>query len=457
MSLFKYREIILVLMLIACVGVFYSLDASAVSGGGNDSGGTTAGCGFMNAYTLICNGNEGGASWHIYSTEDYSGPDYVDNNNILEGDIEVKDIKESCPAKDYGWYIAYGWDGRNKGGYRHIGPAKHNAGTIAHATYNSFRGALSFEQTKKLIQGTLTDGPTNLTSGYGRQLQKDVAEELYNLMGGTTTIPSDVGYFCFSEKKFGSQFQGLSTVVNGYDESHNDWDSVTDNNRKVKTDYIPGGNKNMSILEISGCNDGCPWVRFGHELRRISGDEGTKYRVNRYVNDASIDPRGWVVGGDNKFESVSDFNGTSQKVVRSELQTMYTGQTICEEIGFYADGKNSLKGTTACAFAVGTVDTVLNIKVKNSSLGQVEYGRMTYARPGDDVEFLSTYDPKVQGLANRVPEKLQIDGVWKTNADKKTLKDAYNANNEGYVYQFDFDNTLKNALLLRTGVRLYKE
>ena len=240
---------------------------------------------------------------------------------------------------------------------------------------------------------------------------------------------------CYSEQSvlkistpIPDSFQGISTVVKGYDADHNDWSHVGSSDRKG-TDYMPGGDNNKAVLEISGCNDGCQWVRFGHGLRRLSGNGGVKYRVYRYVNDASIDPKGWVVGNENKFEAVSGFNGTSQKVVRSELQTMYTGQSICEQMGFYRDGESGLTGTMACAFAVGNVDTTLNIKVKNNSLGQTNYAGTTYARPGDDIDFLATYNPRVQELVNRVPEKMQINGVWKTNADKKTLKDAYNDNN----------------------------
>ena len=222
-------------------------------------------------------------------------------------------------------------------------------------------------------------------------------------------------------------FQGISTVVNGYDTNHNDWNSVTDNNRKAATDLIPGGTKDKAVLGISGCDNGCQWVRFSHGLKRISGSGGTGYRVYRYFNDTSISPRGWVVGDKDSFISVNDFSGTTQKIVRSELQTMYTGQSICEQIGFYANGSSDLKGTTACAIATGTVNTELKIKVKNKTLGHSDYVKTVYAKPGDEVEFRATYNPKVQSLINRVPNKLKIDGTEKSSSNNSTLKDVFNS------------------------------
>ena len=114
--------------IIVGMGLLFCVTAYATEGEGDISGGVTTSCSFLNAYQLLCDDNDegtvknGGASWHIYSTSDYSGPSYTTVSGILSGGVTVDNIKRDCPANKYGWYVAYGWDGRNNGsGYVHWG------------------------------------------------------------------------------------------------------------------------------------------------------------------------------------------------------------------------------------------------------------------------------------------------------------------------------------------------
>ena len=412
----------------------YINDAVAVIGEGDDSGGVTTNCGFLNAYQGLCNDNEdgsvknGGASWHIYSTSDYSGPVYDEVNGILSGGVTVDKIKQDCPASKYGWYLAYGWDGRNDGsGYRHLGPAKHGDGIISNALYNSYRGALSFEQTKLWIQGTLGGIPVNGTVGYGRQLNEGVAEKLYELERNTNVIPDGVGYFCFSGAAF-QEFEGRTRAFEG----SNQWADTADD-RKVATKWINKG-KDAVSLTIIGCDsaNGCN-IRFRHDLKRKYGEDATKYKIKRTSNSSAISS-GWIVSETSeKFENVS--NGT-MKIVKENRVNMRPGQIVCETMEFLVEGKSKWASTTACVKVVGDAQpdgasTLLDMKVKNNMVSKYDkYANMVYAKPGDELEYMATYNPTLQYTINIKPGSIKINNGGKiANGGGLTLRQLFDNKN----------------------------
>lgn len=160
------------------LGVGFSAQALGDYAGSYTSGVTTD-CGFPQAYTEIC-GDIGGASWHIYSTK--SGADgpyhaWYPSGNILGSNVpSTADMKKNC--KDAGWYIAYGWDGRENGAgsaYRHWGAVQWNTGVIAGADYNS-SGAIGHKALKKAIDdGTILNG---------QKITKSAAEKIHAEGGG---------------------------------------------------------------------------------------------------------------------------------------------------------------------------------------------------------------------------------------------------------------------------------
>ena len=431
MKLFRVWKVCLVVFVVSLV---CCVATHATEGEGDNSGGVNATCNFQNAYQLLCDDNQsgtvknGGASWHIYSTSDYSGPSYTTVSGILSGGVTVDNIKRDCPANKYGWYVAYGWDGRNNGsGYVHWGPAKHGDGIISNALYNSYRGALNFEQTKLWIQGTLGGTPVDRTIGYGRQLNEGVAEKLYKLMKGTSVIPDNTGYFCFSDEVYGSNFSGRTRAFEG----GNTWANTPDDKR-VDTGWINNGDKSVS-LTVTSCNaaGGCD-VMFRHALRRNNGKDATSYTIQRTSNSSSISS-GTIASGTEKFTSVA--NGEMQ-IVKDDKVKMRPGQIVCEKMEFLVDGKSKRASTTACVKVVGdaqpdNASTLLDMKVKNNTVSKYnKYANTVYAKPDDNLTYKATYNPVLQYATNIIPDVMRINNGGKVaNGGGRTLQILFNVTN----------------------------
>ena len=300
------------------------------------------------------------------------------------------------------------------------------------------RGGVIYSNVKEI--GFDLDEAIKKSSGYKDVNGKRVYEINVNVFRCYDTNVNGAG--CYSDKSvlkistsIPNSFQGISTVRKG----DSDWGN-TSNDQKVSTGLAPEGDDNSNrsaTLEVDGCDDGCK-ITMSHALVRNDGNAPTYYRLRKWSNVGSVgwnwvDDSGGVMWpqSDDLRKKTFTQNGTQQPVLNDSFD-MYVGQKTCEEMAFSPKGTNSkqgLLGTKVCALAIGFVETTLKIKVKNNSLDQTNYGEGGVARPRDEVEFSATYDPKAQGLADRVPEKLQINGVWKTNVGEKALKDAYNDNN----------------------------
>lgn len=207
------------------------------------------------------------------------------------------------------------------------------------------------------------------------------------------------------------EFQGLSRVANALNNSSNvstDW---------RQTNYT-------ADKYVINCNDpenGCPVVIAQH-LRRVVGSGTTSNGVVSVVKSHGV-PDGIPCYKSNSVceqgaadngapDDVDSLANGSDATVSRNMYRLKPGQMVCETFEFKpfpdGSGKASLK---SCAYAVGSVNTLLGIKVKNASISKYSnYGtRDVYAKPGDKIYYQATYNPAPQYTYEIVPEKVQIN------------------------------------------------
>ena len=383
--------------------------------GGNNSGGVVANCSFAQAYQYVCGDGTGGASWHVYSTSNYSGPTYLNPDGILSGDIDVSDIKRDCPASQYDYYLAYGWDGRWNGegsGYVHIGPAKWKQGTIAGASYNSVLGAIGYDDAKSRMEnGTIADG---------QQLTSGAAESIHEDMSGSSTISDSTGYFCSPYHK--EQYSGNSRIVEGT----SSW-SNTASNKRVETGWTQSAKKVVHFIDIANCDsvNGCT-AKFTHLLRRDSGSSSTTYTIKRTSNYNTVSSKTLA---SNKTENFAD--GNTKTVYTDTVSKLFPGQVVCETLNFRPNTKYAEVILTSCVKVLGDAippndppdvdlpenpnkvssdSAFINIKVRNTNVAKYNnYQREVYGKPSDVLAYRATYNPVLQYTYGLIPEKMQIN------------------------------------------------
>jgi|GEM_PF-1226070 len=165
----------------------------AYEGEGDDADGTAAQCSnYIHGYRKLCGdpagSDGGGASWHIYSTQSYSGPSYY--AAILDGDVTIDTIKANCPRSRYKWYAAYGWDGHNGA---HWGPLKQGATLNGRTIFSNTYGAMSYSNAVSAMQSnSISDG---------QKIDYNAANQLYQLEnpGVALSSRSNIGYFCVAD------------------------------------------------------------------------------------------------------------------------------------------------------------------------------------------------------------------------------------------------------------------
>ena len=199
-------------------------------------------------------------------------------------------------------------------------------------------------------------------------------------------------------------------------------------------------NTTAPIYQVNNCSSttGCK-VTFTHSLRRDMGDKASSYTIKRSSNMSynSTVKRG-VNGG--ALASTS-FNGTG--TVRSETLTLYPGMVVCESMSFTTNvNKGQRVTTTACAHAYGDAQppdpdpdgpngdqAFVNIKVKNTDASTTyhNYQRTVYAKPGDKLSWLGTYNPILQYTIYLVPNKMQINSGTIHNGNGTNLITLFNS------------------------------
>ena len=140
------------------------------------------------------------------------------------------------------------------------------------------------------------------------------------------------------------------------------------------------------VLRDCNVESGCDVV-FRHYIKRNSGSGKTKYSVSKSVDGVSSN----VVSGENDGNSKS-------RLVKEDILKIYPGQKICETLSFYVDGKSNRVTTTICAAATGSAGSSIDIEIRDekSSSKYQDWGKVVYAKPGDEVEVRGTYDPIYQ-------------------------------------------------------------
>ena len=205
----KGRILLIMAAIISCAAFLWIESAAAddgtttitvTEGAGNSTGGRKTSCQkFVHGFQLLCGDNGsggGGRSWRVYSTSTYSGPN-PNGGSILQGGINKQNIMQTCPAGEYEWYVAHGWEGPRLS--QQFGPAQFQgsgAGLIANAVYNSYNSISGEDAVNQIITGTIGDGV---------RLNGDGA--MWTLLGAMsryqqTSLKADTGYFCIKRAAF---------------------------------------------------------------------------------------------------------------------------------------------------------------------------------------------------------------------------------------------------------------
>lgn len=247
-------------------GVF----ADSYVGPGGGTGGQQTDCEYLGGYQKLCDGgaNGGGASWHLYKTNEIKceggsncripglTSNEVKSKNgtyIYDGSVKIDDIYSNCVVDRGGsMFVAYGWEGNNsykntnwdgnKGKFIDkvdgttrdgsgngldwlLGPAAYGIGTIGGAQYNNY-------ENKTISEGDLRNGNINESN---IRLSLDSAQMIYqSVTGDTGGIPAGTGYFCAGSPRYFA----VSNVSNGVDWGSTDL-AYSDDGGIPKTKYIP--------------------------------------------------------------------------------------------------------------------------------------------------------------------------------------------------------------------------
>ena len=435
----KNKIKILIVCIMICCGVGRGLLASGdvysegYAGEGASTTGTATDCGgFTNGYQGLCccnsggycangsttcylqNGDTdgtgcgyfgGGKSWRIFSLES-SG--YVPNSTILDKYISVDTVRAACREVGATHYVAFGWDRPYNrtvesawGGHyyagRLTGPAK-RAGAITGARYNfAFLNGKAYTWSD-IENMTVSDmDRAGASQAYGLKIVEAAATRLYHryqdgIGAEHSSIPNDVGYFCYGDgmNELAEQFEGRVAVG----------DEVVGWTQEAETKTI--------VVEDCDAVEGCA-VTFSHALRRKSGEGSTNYDIVRESNYGGVSSE-TLVG-----ETVEDFASGNEREVKTDTVVLKPGVVVCETLTFDASVKAENVPLSLCASATGKAQpeggdgTLIDMEVRNQD--SAKYAEFTreeiYAKPGDTVEFRATYNPVLQYTYNLVPQRMR--------------------------------------------------
>lgn len=218
------------------------------------------------------------------------------------------------------------------------------------------------------------------------------------------------------EAKSNLSFQGRSNV----------WDA------SYTTDWFSSGNKDATYYiencdAVKGCN-----VALSHHLKRLSGSGITQYDIIKKTNGWDREPT--II---EEPETITDGSFVPYVTVLRDTYTLYPGEKICETLNFSSKGDDNKDGHgTVCAVALGTADSNITMKVKNSSLKDrdsgnqyAEFGDVTYAKPGDKVELKATYSALLSYVPDLRPDVVKINnGGDNDNPGRSgTLREIFNS------------------------------
>lgn len=404
----------------------YADDPGGGGTGGGDVHGSTSCNGCVCGYhytTSSCSDGTGKASWHIYKISKVAntsgGPKY--DPDLLNNDgwnYSNSELRATCPASEFDYYVAFGWDGWNGRNYEgdsvaakknvptHWGPV--HSGTYMEADGNKYYPG--YNNNDKHTFAQVENAIDNGTDVNGWRLTEGAAETIYRVWKpNATSIPKSIGYFCAS---FVSEYEGkveVSGAASGSSPSSG-YTQTTQNTKNISAD-----------CSDSGCK-----VTFTHTLNRKKGTDKRKvaYSVKRTSNKQSV--------VDNKTISSGDSSGGTW----TDTVTLYPGMTVCETLKFKIySNKNDEASIPVCVKAEGKpVSSLLKIQVKNYDAPKYNaYQDAVFAKPGDRLSYKANYRSGAQALYNDtlIPEKIKVGGTTcpsgNTVNTSKTLKELFNS------------------------------
>ena len=211
---------------------------------------------------------------------------------------------------------------------------------------------------------------------------------------------------------------GLVTTFEGY--------SGVSGAASGSTGWGNGSTNNLANVKVVNCSasSGCE-ISFSHHVRTSDNKGTTRYHIERTSNATSDEL------GDRKITNNGNFNGgsvtgplTSGKKVSGSTLRVYPGMKVCEKLVFETNNDSTKIRPTAtrevCVYVEGNARDVgdsdyLNMKVRNNDVDKFnELGSEAYAKPGDHVDFVSSYNPQLQYAYYLTPEFLKITGDGQT-------------------------------------------
>ena len=203
--------------------------------------------------------------------------------------------------------------------------------------------------------------------------------------------------------------------------------------------YTTSSKNSPKYVKITNCSpvDGCK-IGFKDYVKRASGGGTTPYIVSRSSNFPD------AVSNNSKVASGNSGNANGERVATDPSSgqfTLYPGMIVCETLSFKVystDNKNT--NLSLCVVVEGDAqpgdpgnsDTVdpsndtshYNIKVKNNKVTRYQnYQKTVYAKPGDDLTYLASYNPVLQYTYALIPETMMINsGTTYPTSGKNTSR-----------------------------------
>lgn len=293
-------------------GVVRSIPASAIrTGAGSVINTSGAACdNYLHGFVHVCDStNDGGASWHVYSTNQTQVNKLGYNSAVMKAD-KRNEILSTCAGSP--WFAVYGWDGRKNGlgsGYVQYGPINYTSGI----DYNEIRNPKKYSD--------LND--KNITNGM--QLTEGSARDIYRNHSNGSELPSNntVGYFCIDPEDI-TTYYALSNASTG-------------EAGKYTTSKISSTPKSADILEVNLEVGQSTSLIFSHNIFTSREASGVYYQIQKkvYINNANPSTPGMWIGSPNKYE----FSNVSEP-------SYYSGTNIDVKDRVTVDGKNYYAANT---------------------------------------------------------------------------------------------------------------
>ena len=437
----KAQSLLALTLLLTGITAIGNGNAYGYEGGGGDSGGVDANCS-NNAYTELCGSpagsRGGGASWRVFKVE--GGAWGLDSNTSYGGSILQASYKSQAltKCKQEGWFISFGWDGMygSKAGYSNfnfqIGPANRTGGQVINqAKYNTYN-LMSYNE---LVNNNF---PNNT------RISSSTALTLYQKMPGhqnATSIPTSVGYFCYSPSH---------TVT--VDVKDNYTQNVIKENIHSKT--VTSG----STTTISGKTsiDGYYFYAWGSSCKTPDNSAQTcttgkitrdttiyvHYRQKYSITAKAIDTNGnslaGVTGLNDKTSGLV-WKGNKASVERNTTNAGYTFKgwrtsktgAIVGTGATYTVNAITQNVTVYAVYEPFSATSTLDLKIKNENVAAYKdfTTNRIYARPDNKLTYQIVYQPNAQGGRSLKPQKINIDnsGAKGNNNTSKTLEGLFNS------------------------------